>query len=133
VVDVLHSFGNGTDGSEPYAAALTNVVGTLYGTTWQGGGYGGGTVFSIDPSTGAEIILHSFGSGADGAKPYAELINVNGTLYGTTWQGGTYGGGTVFSLGTAGARTAVTANSTKATGAIKLIRKNATSPLQTAF
>ena len=40
---------------------------------------------------------HSF-SGADGADPLASLIDVGGTLYGTTNSGGTSNGGTVFSL-----------------------------------
>jgi len=49
---VLHAFSGGTDGANP-RAALTDVGGTLYGTTYQGGGsgcegYGCGTVFSIE-------------------------------------------------------------------------------------
>jgi uncharacterized repeat protein (TIGR03803 family) len=43
---VLHSFGSGSDGSEPYAS-LIDVNGTLYGTTYYGGTYGGGTVFAL--------------------------------------------------------------------------------------
>lgn len=42
--------------------------------------------------------LHSFGSGADGANPAAPFLNVNGTLYGTTEEGGAYGAGVVFSM-----------------------------------
>ena len=95
---VLHSFGNGNDGAQPLAG-LINVNGTLYGTTASGGGYGstgnGGTVFSITPS-GTEKVLHSFGNGYDGTQPLAGLINVNGTLYGTTASGGKYGSGTAF-------------------------------------
>jgi uncharacterized repeat protein (TIGR03803 family) len=95
---VVHSFNNnGTDGYFPYAG-LINVHGTLYGTTFQGGAKGNGTVYSLDPETGAETVVHSFGDGTDGASPYAGLINVQGTLYGTTVGGGKYVGGTVFSL-----------------------------------
>jgi uncharacterized repeat protein (TIGR03803 family) len=51
-------------------------------------------------------VLHSFGNGADGAFPFAGLINVNGTLYGTTAGGGGTdchsGCGTVFGITTAG-------------------------------
>ena len=109
---VLYSFcsqGNCADGESP-GSALIDVSGTLYGTTLYGGNYvcsngvGCGTVFSLDPDTGAEKVLHSFGNGADGANPRASLIDVNGKLYGTTmWGGGTYcrkaqGCGTVFSL-----------------------------------
>ena len=55
---------------------------------------------------GKETVLHKFaGSPSDGANPNAALVNVNGTLYGTTSQGGTNGEycvqggcGTVFSI-----------------------------------
>ena len=91
------------DGSEP-AAGLINIKGTLYGTTTYGGNvgcaaHGCGTVFSLDPSTGAETVLHNFGGAGDGENPYTSLIHVNGKLYGTTFN--SYGGGccgTVFSL-----------------------------------
>ncbi len=46
---VLHSFGgSGSDGRSPYAR-LTDVNGTLYGTTEFGGVYGDGTVFALTP------------------------------------------------------------------------------------
>ena len=48
--------------------------------------------------SGLRPVLHSFGTGTgDGQNPYAGLINVNGTLYGTTTSGGS-GYGTVFSF-----------------------------------
>jgi uncharacterized repeat protein (TIGR03803 family) len=96
---VLHPFLGGTDGNYPYAS-LIDVSGTLYGTTTRGGKGahpGKGTAFSIDP-TGAENVLHVFGKGSDGAEPAASLLAVNGTLYGTTELGGTYGYGTVVVL-----------------------------------
>jgi len=87
---VLHSFAGGKAGAYPYAG-LINVKGTLYGTTEAGGAYcsasyGCGTVFAIKPS-GKEIVLHSFGGSGDGESPYASLLDVNGTLYGTTGFG----------------------------------------------
>jgi len=99
---VLHAFGRHKDGAAP-AARLLNVNGTLYGTTISGGAYRWGTVFSLDPATGAETIVHSFGKGLDGALPAANLIEVNGLLYGTTGGGGNTGCGldgcgTVFSV-----------------------------------
>jgi uncharacterized repeat protein (TIGR03803 family) len=94
---VLHTFGKGADGVNPYAG-LIDVGGTLYGTTFYGGTASyAGTVFSITP-TGTEEVLHSFGSGIDGSNPSATLTDVNGTLYGTTEAGGSYGYGTVFAL-----------------------------------
>jgi uncharacterized repeat protein (TIGR03803 family) len=99
---VLHSFGSGSDGKYPYAS-LIELKGKLYGATYEGGAYsaycshnGCGTVFSITPG-GTEKVLHNF-RGPDGAFPVASLVNVRGTLYGTTQAGGTYGRGTVFAL-----------------------------------
>jgi uncharacterized repeat protein (TIGR03803 family) len=95
---VLWSFGNGTDGQNP-GKALTNVKGTLYGTTVFGGAFNdGGTAYSFNLETGAETVLWSFGDGTDGLYPESDLINVKGTLYGTTLYGGTYGDGAVFSI-----------------------------------
>jgi uncharacterized repeat protein (TIGR03803 family) len=107
---VLYSFGNGTDGAGPLAG-LTDVSGTLYGTTEGGGAYNKGTVFSITLG-GNETVLHSFaGSSADGAYPEAGLTYVSGALYGTTYGGGAQCGvsssgcGTVFKITTAGKET----------------------------
>src|SRR5580700_3202678 len=47
-------------------------------------------------------VLYSFGDGADGHRPDARLIDVNGTFYGTTYAGGTHNAGTVFSISTTG-------------------------------
>jgi len=97
---VLHSFSVKnvpTDGVYP-ASGLIDVKGTLYGTTQYGGTSGDGTVFAITTS-GQETILHSFtGQPGDGANPEAGLIDVNGTLYGTTQSGGANDVGTVFSI-----------------------------------
>ncbi|HTT84106.1 MAG TPA: choice-of-anchor tandem repeat GloVer-containing protein [Rhizomicrobium sp.] len=105
---VIYSFcgqSNCADGEVP-EAGLIAVKGTLYGTTFSGGSGGGGTVFSLDPITGAETVLHAFCSQencTDGKYPDAGLISVNGTLYGTTSAGGGNtscdpGCGTVFSV-----------------------------------
>jgi uncharacterized repeat protein (TIGR03803 family) len=76
----------------------------LYGTTFFGGAYNDGTVFSITRS-GHETVLYSFGGSAqDGKLPQSGLNYVNGTFYGTTAGGGAYGGmsgtggGTVYSI-----------------------------------
>lgn len=96
---VVYSFGNGTDGQGP--EGLLDVNGTLIGTTSAGGSFGGGAIFTLDPATGAETVLYSFCSQTnctDGEVPEGSLINVKGTLYGTTNQGGTSGNGTVFAF-----------------------------------
>jgi uncharacterized repeat protein (TIGR03803 family) len=101
---VLHSFGAPGDGMNP-VAGLINVNGTLYGTTANGGASGVGTVFEIKKS-GKETVLHSFAgtSARDGADPFAGLLNVGGTLYGTTIGGGG-DFGTVFAITTSGTET----------------------------
>jgi uncharacterized repeat protein (TIGR03803 family) len=58
--------------------------------------YSSGTLFSIDPKTHVETVLHSFGNSGDGQNPNAAIIELNGIFYGTTTQGGTYGFGAVF-------------------------------------
>lgn len=105
VEKILHSFGAGADGSRPFGG-LIDINGTFYGTTVNGGDYksctnGCGTVFSITTG-GVEKVLHSFGKGSDGSEPESDLINVAGTLYGTTFNGGAYTFGTVFSITTDG-------------------------------
>src|SRR5580698_1324905 len=105
---VLHSFAGQSDGQWPLAP-LTNVGGTLYGTTSEGGAYFGGTVFKITKS-GTESVLYNFAGprDGDGSQPIAGLTNVGGTLYGTTYDGGEgycyydSGCGTVFSVTTSG-------------------------------
>jgi len=97
----LYSFKSGVDAGYPYSG-LINVNGKLYGTTYGGGGGDEwGTVYSMTPS-GQEDVLYRFQANSDGAHPYGELVNLNGTLYGTTYQGGTAGAGTVFSITTSG-------------------------------
>jgi uncharacterized repeat protein (TIGR03803 family) len=52
-------------------------------------------------SSGAwsEVVLHSFPSDfSDGRYPNGLLVDSKGNLYGTTNQGGSAGGGTVFEI-----------------------------------
>jgi uncharacterized repeat protein (TIGR03803 family) len=97
-----------TDGSWPQAG-LTLLNGRLLGTTSSAGGFGHGTVFTVDPS-GNERVLHSFmgnkDGNKDGAYPVAPVIARKDRLYGTTAKGGRVGCGggcgTVYSLTTTG-------------------------------
>src|ERR1019366_2578878 len=54
---VLHNFGNGTDGTAPYAGLIFDAAGNLYGTTFVGGTYGYGTVFEVTPVSVAEQFV----------------------------------------------------------------------------
>jgi len=96
---LVHSFQNdGKDGMYPGSAGWALYKGKLYGTTNQGGAYGYGTIYSIDPGTGAERVVHAFGKGKDGASPLGGMTSLGNMLYGTTSNGGGRGYGTVFSL-----------------------------------
>ena len=100
---VLYHFKGGRDGAYP-TAGLIAVNNVLYGTT-NGSSYGTsanwGTVFAIS-GPGRERVLYRFKGPPDGAMPYAGLVDLNGTLYGTTTAGGTSGWGTVFSITASG-------------------------------
>ncbi len=107
----LYSFQGGADGESPQAALIQDSVGALYGTTVQGGGgtaplcqtTGCGTVFKLTPPPAGgdvwnESVLYAFSGGSDGATPRGSLVlGPTGTLYGTTFRGGT-GQGVVFTL-----------------------------------
>jgi uncharacterized repeat protein (TIGR03803 family) len=80
----LHSFTGGGDGIIPLGG-LVYQSGTLYGTTLKGGTSGYGTVFKVDPITGAEAVLYSFKGGAHGEYPQAAPTYHDGYLYGTTY------------------------------------------------
>jgi uncharacterized repeat protein (TIGR03803 family) len=95
---ILHNFGNSNDGQTPLGNLIFDAVGNLYGTTSAGGVYGHGTAFELSPN-GTETVLYSFGNGGDGQNPAAGLVfDHSGNLYGTTVNGGSFGGGTAFEL-----------------------------------
>jgi uncharacterized repeat protein (TIGR03803 family) len=47
---------------------------------------------------GKETVFHKFGGSGDGANPFGGLLDINGTLDGTTFDGGTTKFGTVFAI-----------------------------------
>lgn len=102
----VHSFAQ--DGKFVFAPP-TIVGGVTYGTAVEGGKHGQGTVYSLS-ANGKVRWFYSFKGSPDGASPYGPLIDVGGTLYGTTRFGGTdtscyfsgEGCGTVFKVTAAG-------------------------------
>ncbi len=79
----------------------------LFGTTWEGGTNGVGTVFSVQTDRSGLTVLHTFsalpedgifGDNSDGAMPEATLLLASNRLYGTASGGGSSGFGTVFRL-----------------------------------
>ena len=116
----LFSFSGNTSPSNNGYRPLTPLVmdgqGNLYGTTYYGGNdffpdnnhLGWGTFFKFSPS-GQFTVLHEF-SGPDGANPVGMLLDTQGNLWGTTWQGGlnwnptlgNFGLGTIFEFSSGG-------------------------------
>ena len=80
---LLHQFSGGADGGTP-SAGLTLLHGTLYGVTEEGGANGLGTIYSIDPATGTQAVVYSFGGAGSGDTPFAGLLADGGALYGST-------------------------------------------------
>lgn len=94
--NILHEFGNGTDGSYPYPG-LIEYDGALYGVCYQGGLALKGILFTIEPDGSNYDNLHNFGIGNDGSYPEGKLFEYDGVLYGTTYYGGTNDDGIIFS------------------------------------
>jgi uncharacterized repeat protein (TIGR03803 family) len=104
-MSILYSFFGGGDGMYPYGSLVRDPAGNLYGVTYFGGAFEGGTVFKLDASNN-ETIVHSFGGSGDGAPPGGGLARDRaGNLYGTTTEGGSSYFGTVFKLDTSGKET----------------------------
>ena len=97
----IYSF-QGTPSS--YAPGPSHLVfdksGNLYGTD-QSFDSPYGMIFELKPNGSGnwtESTVYTFSSTNDGFDPLGLVIDSNGNLYGTTKQGGTVGGGTIFEL-----------------------------------
>lgn len=88
---VIYSFAGDTNGEYVDSDLVRDNAGNLYGTTVQGGDFGGGTVFELSPSQNGWVhkVLYSFTGGADGGEPYKGVtLDAQGNLYGTAVTGG---------------------------------------------
>jgi uncharacterized repeat protein (TIGR03803 family) len=100
---ILHSFGSGSDGSEPFNAPVLDSAGNVYGTTEEGGEYAGGAIWEISPGAGGtwtESVLYNFKtkSGYYSVPSSGVILDSLGNLYGVTNQGGTEQGGGAYEL-----------------------------------
>ena len=88
---VLHFFTGQGDGAHPSTGLTIDAAGNLYGTTSIGGPGLYGTVFRLKHSGSGWTLntLYGFGDGRDGGQPEGRVVLAkDGTLYGTTVQGG---------------------------------------------
>ncbi|HEY9828708.1 MAG TPA: choice-of-anchor tandem repeat GloVer-containing protein, partial [Stenomitos sp.] len=101
----LHTFigtdNDKKDGEQPFAGLALDATGNLFGTTFEGGRFykktNLGTVFQLSPSRPL-TILRSFND-EQGANPTGKVaVDSNKQLFGTTYQGGKHGKGTLFKL-----------------------------------
>jgi uncharacterized repeat protein (TIGR03803 family) len=108
----LHNFADSSkDGGSPLDGLVISGN-TVFGTAYDGGAAGNGTIFRVNTDGTGFTNLHSFGglannpvgvgTNGDGASPTAGLILAGNVLYGTAADGGTNGMGTVFALHTDG-------------------------------
>jgi len=97
---VLKNFA-GADGATP-SAGLAISGSTLYGTTYDGGAMNMGTLFNVNTDGSEYAVLKHFASSGDAANPHASVTLSGNTLYGTTYNGGTWDKGTVFRIETDG-------------------------------
>lgn len=91
---VLHEFNGTNDGSLPMGAPIVASNGKVYGTTSSGGNNMTGTVYRVDIDGSNYTILRNLDDAVDGGFPVAGIIQASdGLLYGSTYAGGSGGGG----------------------------------------
>lgn len=95
---VLYTFQGLDDGQNPVGGVVLDGAGNLYGTTFDGGINGGGTVYELSPSPDGWTFttLFSFTGGYGG--PYNKLTLAGGNIYGFTNAEGANGLGSIFKL-----------------------------------
>jgi uncharacterized repeat protein (TIGR03803 family) len=97
---VLYNF-VGPAGGGSYGNLTADAAGNLYGTAYDDGAYGNGSVFELSPSPDGWTFtdLHDFTGGSDGLCPYGNVVlDAQGNLYGTAGAGGQYGYGVVWEI-----------------------------------
>jgi len=95
----LYNFGTTASPGDNPNGGLTIVGNTLFGTAYDGGANGDGTVYAVGTNGLNFQVLYTF-AGTDGENPYGLSVSDGVTLYGTTDNGGSSGYGTVFSVPT---------------------------------
>jgi uncharacterized repeat protein (TIGR03803 family) len=90
--NVIYSFAGGNDGEYLDTDLVMDASGNIYGSSVQGGTFGGGTVWQLSPSgtSWTHTVLYNFTGSKDGGEPYKGVtLDPAGNLYGTAVTGGT--------------------------------------------
>lgn len=86
-------------GANPRAGLLLGLDGNFYGTTYQGGPAGHGSVFRMTPAGEVSLFYGFAGPSFEGSGPLAALTqDAGGNFYGTTQRGGYLHRGAAFRL-----------------------------------
>lgn len=94
---VLHSFVSASEGANPNGNLIQATDGNFYGMTSYSA-----RAFKIAPA-GTFTVLHTFVTNTEGYNPQGSFVQgKDGNFYATTQDGGSYGGGTIFKMTSAG-------------------------------
>ena len=99
---VIHSFTNGMDGRSPVGGLVLDSAGNLYGSAQHNGQNFGGTIFELSPSGSGWTFNLLYSLTGQGGPADTLTFDSAGNLYGTTYQDGAYGAGSVFELSPSG-------------------------------
>lgn len=89
-------------GNGPLGNLVKGADGALYGTTYQGGIFGYGTIFKVSTTGGLKVLKH-FDLTNDGGYPKGSLLLAkDGNFYGYTSSGSINNGGAIFKITPAG-------------------------------
>lgn len=131
-----------TGGLNPYGELIQTSDGKLYGTAFEGGANGSGTIFYVSDGSNAglgarPVPAYTFSAthgatpsdpqtNSDGAIPSGLTLGADGLFYGVTQIGGVTGYGTIFKMTSAGLLTTIytfsvpSAAGTNADGAVPI-------------
>jgi uncharacterized repeat protein (TIGR03803 family) len=93
---VIHAF----TASQKANALTMDAAGNIYGTTKEGGKYGGGLMYMLEHGTWTQTVFKAFcalNNCSDGGHPLGRLlVDASGNIFGTTYDGGSDSEGVVF-------------------------------------
>lgn len=93
-------FASAATGDGPIGGLVLAGNNKMYGVCARGGTNGFGTLFEFDPSTNALVTKVHFAGTTNGREPNGSMVlDANGSLWGTTFQGGANGTGCIFQYG----------------------------------